>query len=170
MTITTTKLNQSLLAFLSEVEKYSPYTLPAFECMYFLGCRAIEAREKKRWSIVDNSFVLLNASKRNNQRIFLIEDVPLSFLHYFKSDDIPENHLSYARLNYVFNKFFIYSQLFIGQKQSKLHLFRHNYTKGLIDKGFSNEEIKIKLGEKNQSSADAYINSVFSKVPYIIER
>ena len=168
MTIKIKSINNALLALLTKVEQDSPYLLSQFECMYYLGCRAMESIEKKRWTILDNQFVLLEASKRNNQRIFMLEDVPVSFLSYINNDYILESHVSYSKLNYVFNKCFIYSHVFIGEKQSKLRLFRHSFTKHLLDKGFTDEEIKIKLGEKSMTSAKAYINSIYSKTPYIL--
>ena len=97
MTIKTSSINKALLALLTKVEQDSPYLLSQFECMYYLGCRAMESIEKERWTILDNQFVLLEASKRNNQRIFMLEDVPISFLSYINNDYILESHVSWTR-------------------------------------------------------------------------
>lgn len=168
MKINNSTINQSLLLFLNHIQKYLPYLLPQYECMYYLGCRSIEALERNRWEFVEDNFLVLRTSKRNNQRIFKTSDVPNSFIEFLNNDLLDSNFVTYQKLNYNFNKYFIYSRIYVGNKESRLHLFRHNYVKLLIDKGFTNEEIKDKLGEKHQSSADIYINSVFRTNPYAL--
>lgn len=166
MKIDNSTINQSLLLFLNHIQKHLPYLLPQYECMYFLGCRSVEAIERKRWEILDDSFLILQPSKRNNQRIFKVDNIPDSFLAYLRNESLEDNFVTYQKLNYNFNKYFIYSHIYVGNKESRLHLFRHNYVKMLVSRGFTSEEIKDKLGEKNQSSADIYINSVFRTSPY----
>ena len=166
MKVNNNTINQSLLVFLNHIQKHLPFLLPQYECMYYLGCRSIEAIERDRWEFVEDRFVILRTSKKNNQRIFKVNDVPNSFLDYLNNELLEDNSVTYQKLNYNFGKYFIYSHIYIGNKESRLHLFRHNYVKLLIDKGFTSEEIKDKLGEKNQSSADIYINSVFRTNPY----
>lgn len=166
MKINNNTINQSLLLFLNHVGKHLPFLLPQYECMYYLGCRSVEALERNRWEFIEDNFVILQPSKKNNQRIFKIGSIPDSFLEYLKNEELEHNFVTYQKLNYNFNKYFIYSHIYVGNKESRLHLFRHNYVKLLVDNGFSSEEIKDKLGEKNQSSADIYINSVFRTNPY----
>lgn len=166
MKINNNTINQSLLVFLNHMQKHLPFLLPQYECMYYLGCRSIEAVERDRWEFVENRFLILRTSKKNNQRIFNIYDVPFTFVEYLENSQLNDNSVTYQKLNYNFCKYFLYSHIYIGNKESRLHLFRHNYVKLLIDQGFTNEEIKDKLGEKNQSSADIYINSVFRTNPY----
>ena len=148
------------------MHKHLPFMMAQYECMYFLGCRSIETIERDRWEFVEDNFLILRTSKKNNQRIFKINDVPNSFLEYLNNESLEDNFVTYQKLNYNFNKYFIYSHIYVGNKECRLHLFRHNYVKILIEQGFTNEEIKDKLGEKNQSSADVYINSVFRTNPY----
>lgn len=166
MKIDNNTINQSLLLFLNHIQKHLPFLLPQYECMYYLGCRSIEALERDRWEFIEDSFLVLRTSKKNNQRIFKIDNVPNSFLEYLKNESLEHNFVTYQKLNYNFNKYFIYSRIYVGNKECRLHLFRHNYVKILISQGFSNEEIRDKLGEKHQSSADMYINSVFRTNPY----
>ena len=170
MEISVSNISHSLLRLLRDVEKYYPYCLPQFEVMHQLGVRSAESIEKSRWTFLDDNYLLLNPSKLNNQRIFKLNIVPESFIDYLKQDYILESDVNYQRLNYIFSKVFIYSQVYVGNKQCKLHIFRHNYAKMLLADGFSSEEIKDKLGEKHQSSADAYITSVFRTNPYILPR
>lgn len=166
MKIANNTINQSLLLFLNHIHKHLPILLPQYECMYYLGCRSVEVIERKRWEFLEDNFLILQPGKKNNQRIFKINSVPDSFVEYLRSESLENNFVTYQKLNYNFNKYFIYSHIYIGNKESKLHLFRHNYVKLLIDQGFTNEEIKDKMGEKNQFSADIYINSVFRTSPY----
>ena len=166
MKINNNTINQSLLIFLNHIQKHLPFLLPQYECMYYLGCRSVEAIERDRWEFVEDRFLVLRTSKKNNQRIFKIDDIPKTFQEYLKNDQLNDNFVTYQKLNYNFGKYFLYSRIYVGNKESRLHLFRHNYVKLLIDQGFTNEEIKDKLGEKNQSSADIYINSVFRTNPY----
>lgn len=170
MEIPVNNINHGLLRLLRDIEKYYPYSLPQFEVMYQLGVRAIESIEKSRWTFLDDNYLLLSPSKMNNQRLFKLCLVPESFINYLKQDCLLESDVNYQKLNYIFSKVFIYSQVFVGKKECKLHIFRHNYAKVLLAKGFSSEEIKDKLGEKHQSSADAYITSVFRTNPYILPR
>lgn len=166
MKIDNNTINQSLLLFLNHIQKHLPFLLPQYECMYYLGCRSIEALERDRWEFIEDSFLVLRTSKKNNHRIFKTYNVPSSFLEYLKNEHLEHNFVTYQKLNYNFNKYFIYSHIYVGNKECRLHLFRHNYVKLLLNQGFSNEEIKDKLGEKHQSSADIYINSVFRTNPY----
>ena len=166
MKIDNDTINQSLLLFLNHIQKHLPFLLPQYECMYYLGCRSVEVIERSRWEFIEDSFLLLQPGKNNNQRIFKANSVPNSFLEYLKSESLDHNFATYQKLNYNFNKYFIYSHIYVGNKECRLHLFRHNYVKTLISQGFTNEEIKDKLGEKNQSSADMYINSMFRTSPY----
>ena len=170
MKINNNTINQSLLLFLNHIQKYLPFLLPQYECMYYLGCRSVETIERSRWEFIEDNFLILQPGKKNNQRIFKIDNVPDSFLEYLKNESLDSNFVTYQKLNYNFNKYFIYSHIYVGNKESRLHLFRHNFVKLLIDQGFSDEEIRDKLGEKTQSSANMYINSVFRTSPYSLTK
>ena len=170
MIISVNNINHSLLRFLTDVERNYPYYLPQFEIMHSLGVRSVESVEKNRWTFIDDNYLLLDPGKNNNQRLFNLSLVPDSFLSYLRHEHLRECDVNYQKLNYVFSKVFLYSQVYIGNKECKLHIFRHNYAKVLLEFGFSPEEIRDKLGEKNQSSADAYITSEFRTNPYILPR
>ena len=59
----------------------------------------------------------------------------------------------------------MYHGIYIGDKISSLHLFRHNFVKQQLLLGYNDAEIQQILGERNIESAQSYVNSVYRNKP-----
>lgn len=153
------ELDANLRYILDEVRKIEPAAYPCFAAMYFTGCRASESIDADRWTVQPDSSYVLETLKNNNPRYFTNFDLPFEFQLYLEQSEFVAYRINYERLRYLFKMFSNYPRIWVGKKESTCHLFRHNYVKKLIDQGFNNEEIRIKLGERNMKSALSYINS-----------
>lgn len=153
------ELDSNLRYILGEVRKIEPAVYPCFSAMYFTGCRASESIDVSRWTIqADNSYIL-DTLKNNDPRYFSNFDLPFEFQLYIEQSAFVSYSINYERLRYLFKMFSLYPRIWIGRKESTCHLFRHNYVKKLMSQGLTNEEIRVKLGERNLKSALSYINS-----------
>ncbi len=153
------ELDSNLKYILGEVRKIEPAAYPCFAAMYFTGCRASESIDVSRWTILTDSSYILNTLKNNDPRYFSNFDLPFEFQLYLEQSVFVPYSINYERLRYLFKMFSNYPRIWIGKKESTCHLFRHNYVKKLIHQGLTNEEIRVKLGERNMKSALSYINS-----------
>lgn len=148
------------------VQNSEPFALPHFEAMFHLGCRASESINRSLWKKTSEFMYELSPLKKNNRRYFHTQDVPDSFKFYLENDRKVDYSLNYNKLSYLFKQLSLYRSIYVGEKQSTLHLFRHNYVKILLANHFTNEEIQYRLGERNLKSAMSYINSEFSSKPF----
>lgn len=153
------ELDSNLKYILGEVRKIEPAAYPCFAAMYFTGCRASESIDVSRWTIQTDSSYILDTLKNNDPRYFSNFDLPFEFQLYLEQSVFVPYSINYERLRYLFKMFSNYPRIWIGKKESTCHLFRHNYVKKLIHQGLTNEEIRVKLGERNMKSALSYINS-----------
>lgn len=157
--LSNTELDSNLRYILDQVRKIEPAAYPCFAAMYFTGCRASESIDASRWIIQPDSSYILTTLKNNDYRYFSNFDLPFEFQLYIEQSALIPYSINYERLRYLFKMFSNYPRIWIGKKESTCHLFRHNYVKKLINQGLTNEEIRVKLGERNLKSALSYINS-----------
>ena len=129
------------------------------ELLYLSGCRANDALEFNRWQLLANSSVLLTPQKGNNLRSFGASELPILFYNSLVDNENIFEYLSYPKVLYYLDELLNKYDFRIIKKRCTNHLFRHNYAKLLKNDGFTDIEIKDKLGEKNLSSAMQYINS-----------
>lgn len=167
MELTHAQIENNLLSILQQVERTEPFVYPLFECLYHLGVRAQEATNPRLWSWANPDTVILQPQKWNDKRIFQKSEVPEKFQLFLRNYPNFPYYPNYSRLNYLYSLFSIYPNIYIGQKKSTLHLFRHAFVKRLLASGKQPHEIKSLLAERNQKSADAYINSIFTTNPQI---
>ena len=147
------------------IAKYEPVFYPYFEVMYDLGIRAVESYDISRWKIDPSGAVILQPQKNNDVRIFDKDLLSTTFLSYIKGEiDIP-SYINYDRLNSAFKRYTMYHGIYIGDKISSLHLFRHNFVKQQLLLGYNDAEIQQILGERNIESAQSYVNSVYRNKP-----
>lgn len=138
------------------------HELLPFQVMYATGCRAKESIQLQRWEILNELTVTLQPQKSNDIRIFNSADLPAAFISEISSPSGKLAELNYSKLNYRLSGVIDRYGLVIGNKDSSLHLFRHNYAKQLIISGSTNAQVKTKLGERTQKAADSYIYSVIT--------
>lgn len=159
MIINNNQLDKALLTVIERVRRDAPQWEMYFLVYYQLGTRAREPLRRNLWTFADKNTIILMPQKNNAPRLFLRREIPRNFLEHLKHPDFLEITPSYSQLNYLFKQAFPYNNLYVGKKSSTLHLFRHNYARALKWQGYTDEEIKIKMGEHQQSSADEYIYS-----------
>lgn len=155
------QLDSNLRYILDSIRKIEPAVYPSFCAMYYLGCRASESIDRSLWSVNPDNSYTLQPLKNNDVRHFDSFEVPFEFQLFIEGINVPDYNVNYERLRYLFKMFSIYPRIWVGKKESTCHLFRHNYVKKLLSQSFTNEEIRVKLGEKNMKSALAYIDSQF---------
>ena len=143
------------------IAKHEPIFYPYFEVMYDLGVRAVESFDMSRWRVDVSGAVVLQPQKGNDVRIFDKNLLSSTFLSYIKGEINIPDYINYDRLNSAFRRYTMYYNMYVGNKKSSLHLFRHNFVKQQMLLGYSDEEIQQILGERNIKSAQAYINSVY---------
>lgn len=167
MILTNQDIDNNLIQIIEKARNDYPPIIPVFEIMYYKGVRAQEATNLERWYFINPTTIILSPLKYNDKRTFNKEELPASFLDYLKSYPQIPYFFNYDRTNYLFNLYTNYSSIYIGEKKSTLHLFRHNFVKKLVAEGKTDTQIQQILGERQLRSAQAYINSVFSTEPII---
>lgn len=163
--ITNESLNLNLLNVIRRAHISAPIFTPHLEIMYRTGCRASESINRHLWEYSSKDIMILHPLKGNLTRHFYIKDLPQSFLTYLFYENNIGYTVNYNKLSYLFSQLSLYRNIYIGNKASTLHLFRHNHVKLLLKEGYTEIEIKNTLGEKNLKSAMSYINSTFHTQP-----
>lgn len=147
------------------IAKHEPVFYPYFEVMYDLGVRAVESFDMSRWRVDASGAVILQPQKNNDVRIFDKSLLSNTFLSYIKGELMVPEYINYDRLNSAFRRYTMYYNIYVGNKVSSLHLFRHNFVKQQLKLGYTDEEIQEILGERNLKSAVSYINSIYRNKP-----
>lgn len=129
------------------------------QVQYYTGCRANDALQFNRWSLLANGNVLLQPQKNNLIRTFIPTDLPPKFYSYLAENYNPFVGLLYGKYQYYVGLSLRKYSPTVGQKGVLSHLFRHNYAKKLKNLGMLDVDICQKMGEKQQVSANMYIYS-----------
>ena len=169
MIIKSENIDSALYSVVRDSQYFCPVFYPFFSVMYSTGVRAVEVANLERWEILTDDYVKLVTAKKNEDRLFEVKNIEPLFIKLVASQNSSIMSPSYTQLSYTFKKLFIYNEVYVGSKRSGLHLFRHNYAKQLVNKGYSTKEIQRKLGERKESSALSYISSVYSLAPYTLK-
>jgi len=144
---------------LKSAEKNDIFLHSLFESLYKTGLRVGEIIDFSKWSIISEELLQVQTLKGSNPRIFKNSGLNQIYVDLIRYDTTHLAQFNYKNLSRAFKKFVPYSQLLIGNKQVSTHLFRHNKAKQLKEKGLSDVEIQIYLGEKDLKNALVYINS-----------
>jgi site-specific recombinase XerD len=154
---------EQLIAMLADVTTsknfYTDYMLLPYQVMRATGCRAVEAISPEMWQVVTPDVFALQPQKGNNIRIIPTVELPDLFTQVLLSDTDYVQSTTYQKLEYHLNRVIKKYDIRVGGKGVACHLYRHAYARGLKAGGASDNEIKQALGERRQSSADAYIYS-----------
>lgn len=129
------------------------------QLQFYTGCRANDALQFNRWSLLANGNVILQPQKNNLIRTFAQVDLPHKFYIYLAENYNPFVGLLYDKYQYYVGLSLRKYSPVIGNKGITTHLFRHNYAKKLKDLGFTDIDICQKMGERQQASANMYIYS-----------
>jgi len=145
--------------FIDKIQNFDFIKASIFNQMLLIGARFNDVYYLNNWEQIDDVFFRLKPLKNNNIRIINIKNMdPLLINQIQKKYNIYEN-TSYSNSLLWFKRIYENPFLFIKNKSVKTHIFRHAFAKNLKKKGKTDNEIKIILGERNQSSANQYIYS-----------
>lgn len=156
--ITPLELDKILTELLEFTSQNDYQLFNSIHFLYVTGCRSAEINLNK-WSIDEDGIYTLVPCKHNNERKFLKEELPSHFIKCYEVQDISSYMIPYSSIKRGIQSNLLGKKFKIGKKYLHTHIFRHNYAKKLRVNGYSNEEIKEKMGEKYLSSAMGYIHS-----------
>jgi len=151
----------SLLAYeVSRLPAYAPTLSFAASLLYATGCRATEAVELNKWTIVGNGTVTLQPLKHNTLRTFNLSILPTTFTYWFNNQPLYNEWTTYRRLQYLCAKMFGGYQIEVGKKNSLLHLFRHNYIRKLVNSGLPLAQVQALMGHATIDTTTAYSTTI----------
>lgn len=157
---TTEEINQYCLLFLETCTKAHPRYFPLFDTLYRTGMRFEDCFTLLRWEILSEQKVAVATAKGSDIRILDGSEINPALLAAVAAGNTQFFNFSYSTALRYFSLAFPQPNLKIGGKKVKTHIFRHNKARTLKASGLSDQEIQRYLGEKNLSSANAYIYSV----------
>jgi integrase len=187
-TFTFTELETLLLQLLANAEKHDVFIYSIIHTQFLTGLRINEVLEYNRWSVsVDISNIFgdsgffkpnffeiqsldyikfnnyetytVKTEKKSNDRSFNYDELNNIFADCLKNNTtyiLPQN---YRYISRAFRKLLPITNIYIGNKPVNTHIFRHYKAKQLKNKGYTDEQIKDYLGEKDLKNAQTYINS-----------
>jgi integrase len=126
---------------------------------FMTGARANDVLDFSRWAYIGSSTFTLNPQKGNLQRVFNVSELPPAFAAMLQANINPFNRIFYRKYEYYVNQVIGWRLLECGDRGLSTHIFRHNYARQLKVNGWSDNDIRLKLGETHLSSAQAYIYS-----------
>ena len=121
------------------------------------GFRWIDVYEVSRWTDNGDDTYTVDTAKNSNNRIIPTADIDTRFQHVLDSDVDVVQAFRYTMMSRYFNRHFTYPLMRCGNKQVSLHSFRYNIARDMHDKGKSDDEIKVFLGEVDIANARLYI-------------
>lgn len=157
--ISLNELSVELDNFLLEVDKNYTLDRQKWQLMSQTGCRVRESLETNRWTALSDSF-RLQPQKNNNTRDIAFKDLTQDVIGYLLAGNQNPATNNYNKYVHQFHTEFSYKKFFIGNKGVSTHLFRHRIVK--IKKqveGWTDNQIRVWLGEKTQKAANSYIYS-----------
>lgn len=157
---TTEEINQFCLHFLETCTKAHPRYFPLFDTLYRTGMRFEDCFTLERWEIIGKQKVAVSTAKGSDIRILDGSEINPSLFAAVEGGNTLFFNFSYSTALRYFSLAFPQPNLQIGEKKVKTHIFRHNKARTLKASGLSDHQIQKYLGEKNLSSANAYIYSI----------
>lgn len=158
--VTTAQLNAFLNGQIEACEKQFLWKgLNSFELLKITGIRADEIN-LKYWIKLSPDLYKLTPTKRNNERFFTEAELTQEWIEAIELQNPVRFTNSYSSLMYYFQKTKLWSKMYVNVKEICNHLYRHLYARNLKDLGYTDDEIRIKMGEKKQTSADEYIYGI----------
>lgn len=152
-------LASDLQSFLISVSEVSHWYFEFFYIQSITGCRFIELKEGVRWSVADQTHLLLFTAKGSSPRIFKKDSFPLYFIQSVTAGTCYFNRITNSTASYYFKVFYPKKRVFHGQHPLTTHLFRHNFAKQLYLANYSRLEVQSEMGEKSIFNSNSYIDS-----------
>ena len=129
---------------------------------YKFGFRINELRFIDSWINNGNGTVTCPTSKNGFARIIDFSELDLYTQHYLTVQDNTFHKQSYSTYERLFVSCTGLFDIRIKNKSAGTHLFRHNYIKKLVDKGYSYSDVADTIGLKSAAVVGDYYNSVIT--------
>ncbi|WP_172914071.1 hypothetical protein [Capnocytophaga canis] len=156
----TSQIDSVVLRFLQTCQKFDPILYSIFYNQYLTGCRFDDIHNLARWELKNDNTLILSPCKKNNLRVFNINEVDFLLYEQIRYSYNVYQSISFSTALLHFGRLFPNPNLMIKNKPVKTHIFRHLKARKLKASGMSDHEIKEYLGERNMMSAHSYIYSV----------
>lgn len=155
------ELNEKLMLFLTKIDSLTYLEGVYFELLYMTGVRANEPLELERWEIIEPNWMKLTTLKTNEIRHIPKNEIPNLFWQAIEKKIDLFARFNYPHLRRMMIKYCEIQAAITGQKDLKMHLFRHNKAKQLFAAGAEPDEIINYFAWKQKSNFEKY---VFSKI------
>lgn len=156
MILTYDQLNTSLLATITTIVGYQTQLQDLMSLLYSTGIRPVESLDRNRWSVLLNGKVQLITAKNSGLRIFEETELPTAFYTDLYNGRWLFSDIRSSQSMYFFLKLWQYSKAMVGGKVVGLYAFRYRYVKWLVLEGYSDSEIKDKMGWSNINLVGRY--------------
>lgn len=160
--ITDSELNTYCSGIAANPILYIPVMKDLVNLQYKTGCRINDILQHERWTVLGSGNLQLQPQKDNNTREFEYSEVTDKFYTSIIENTPLYAEISYRKYQYHLRQILNLYGLRLGDKGLCSHIFRHNYARQLKGSGMTDNDIKIRLGERNQSSANYYIYSTIN--------
>lgn len=157
--VTLEELETAVPIFLGRVLQNNIVQASIYQNQSNTGARYHDIARLSNWSVKNGNSFVLKPLKNNDIRIFSKDDIDVMLMQ-----QIVHGYDMYSRSSYksgveVFNAMFPIRKMQVKGKPIKTHIFRHIKAKRLKRDGYSDNEIRLYLGERSQRSANDYIYS-----------
>ncbi|MEI7513175.1 MAG: hypothetical protein WCJ74_00960 [bacterium] len=155
-------LNSDLQFFITSVSNVSRWYFEFFSIQSITGCRFIELKELSRWSVADETHLLLFTAKGSAPRLFKKSAFPPFFVKAITDSNNYFFSITNATASYYFKVFYPKKKVFHLQHPLTTHLFRHNFAKQLHLSNYTRADVQLEMGEKSIFNSNIYIDSVLT--------
>jgi integrase len=157
--ISTQQLDNVLLEQLDNLKNnYDFKGYNTFKLLYDTGIRAGEVN-LKYWKKITTDLYELTPTKRNNPRFFT-KELPKEWKDAIQNNSPIAFLNSYSNQMRMFQRHKVWNRITVDKKEICMHLYRHLFARKLKEAGQTDEQIRVAMGEKKQSSADQYIYGI----------
>lgn len=157
--VTLEVLEKASITFLERIQIYNPIQASIYQNQIVTGARFNDVAKLANWSIVNDKTIKLQPQKKNDIRVFNIEELDVMLVDQLRSGYDMYRQTSYKNAVEVFNSMFPVRRMMVKNKSIKTHIFRHIKAKQLKRQELSDNDIRLYLGERSQRSANDYIYS-----------
>lgn len=157
--ISNTQLNDTLQNAIANVPPFYLDSHLFFTVLYATGCRPVEVFEISRWTNYSPTQVRLLPAKGQGYRYIDKSILPSLFYEMIIGSYRQFWLASVRQFRYSFENVYSITTAQMGDKSSKLYLFRYNKFRQLTDGGMSEEDIKEYFSETSLLITHAYINN-----------
>lgn len=157
--LTLANLTSTLYEFKTKITPYDGFIENFFTDLLNNGFRWIELFELSRFSEISGNRFELDTAKESANRIVLESDLTSQTVSMIRSSVQINNYCRYHKLIRIFNKYYRFPDISVGNKHVATHIFRYHKAKLLDKAGWTVEDIAAYFGEIDLGNMQSYINA-----------